>query len=242
MALDVGLDIFMITEPFNSSTWKPPYISDVNTNDVECARSVSKKMLVDVVEALISAAYLDGQYENAFECTRIFLPEIKAHSVGSTFKPAVLDYDQKNSIHFDPTHFALLEELIGYKFRNRALLAEAMTHPSYEQDLAIGSYGRLAFLGSAVLSMVIVESLYHEKRPLLRHEMHLLRTATINNGFLAFTCLETYMEKEYTDINQSDFSTFKQVDRIALWGFLRYGNPELAVERSNFLEKHTETC
>jgi dsRNA-specific ribonuclease len=245
MALDVGLDKFILTDQFDPNTWKPHYISDVLNNDVESTRPISKGMLADAVEALIGAAYLDGQYENSFECTRIFLPEIGAHSIGSSFCPTVLDCDRGNSAHFAPTHFALLEELIGYKFRNSTILAEAMTHPSYEQDLAIGSYERLAFLGSAVLSMVIVESLYRDKQPLSSNQMHLLRTATINNGFLAFICLETCMEKKYIDIQQSSPSIFTQVRRgrsIALWGFLRYGRPELAEERSNYLEKHAETC
>jgi dsRNA-specific ribonuclease len=243
MALDVGLDKFILTDRFNPNTWKPHYISDVLNNDVESTRTISKGMLADAVKALIGAAYLDGQYENSLECTQIFLPEIGAHSVGSSFCPTVLDCDRENSAHFAPTHFALLEELIGYKFRNSAILAEAMTHPSYEQDLAIGSYERLAFLGSAVLSMVIVESLCHEKQPLSSNQMHLLRTAAINNGFLAFTCLETCMRKEYIDIQQSSSRSFTEVRRcrsIALWGFLRYGRPELAEERSDYLEKHSE--
>jgi dsRNA-specific ribonuclease len=245
MALDVGLDKSILTDQFSPGTWKPHYISDVLNNDVEGTRPISKGMLADAVEALIGAAYLDGEYKNSFECTRIFLPEIGAHSVGSSFCPTVLDCDPGNSAHFAPTYFAPLEELIGYKFRNSAILAEAMTHPSYEQDLAIGSYERLAFLGSAVLSMVIVKLLYHEKRPLSSNQMHLLRTAAINNGFLAFICLETCMEKEYIDIQQSSPRRFTQVCRgrsIALWGFLRYGRPELAAERSNYLERHAEIC
>jgi dsRNA-specific ribonuclease len=240
MALEVGLDKFILTDPFTRSTWNPPHISDVHSNEVESTRTVPKRTLADTVEALIGAAYLDGQYENAFECTRIFLPEITAHSIGSSFRPTVLACDQEKS-----AHFALLEELIGYKFRNSALLAEAMTHPSYEQDLTTGSYGRLAFLGNAILSMVVVESLYGEEKSLSSNQMHLLRTATINNGFLAFTCLETYMEKGHFDIQESSPGRFRKVHRsrsIALYDFMRHVDPELAVERSRFLEKHAETC
>jgi dsRNA-specific ribonuclease len=247
MALDVGLDKFIITDPLNPSNWKPPYISDINANvnDVESTRLVSKSILADAVEALIGAAYLDGQYKNALECTQIFLPEIMGHSVGSSFTPTLLDYGHENSIHFAPNHFAPLEELIGYKFRNSTFLAEAITHPSYEQDLEIGSYGRLAFLGSAVLSMVIVESLFQEKPSLSPNQMHLLRTATINNGFLAFICLETHMEEEYVDIQQSASRNFREVHlgrSVRLWGFLRYGNSELGMARRTFLEKHGNTC
>lgn len=237
MAFEVGLDKFILTDPFNKGTWKPPHISDVHSNEVESTRSVPKRTLADTVEALIGAAYLDGQYENAFECTRIFLREITGHSVRSSFCPTAPVCEQEKS-----THFALLEELIGYKFRNSALLAEAMTHPSCEHDLATGSYGRLAFLGNAILSMVIVESLYGET--LSSSQMHLLRTATVNNDFLAFICLETCMEKGYVDIQESSPYHFREVHysrNITLWGFMRYGNPELAEERSTFLEKHSET-
>lgn len=55
-----------------------------------------------------------------------------------------------------------LEEVIGYKFRNSLLLAEALTHPSlaYETQKPSFDNQRLEFLGDAVIQLVLTERLY----------------------------------------------------------------------------------
>ncbi len=57
-----------------------------------------------------------------------------------------------------PTSF---EELIGYRFGDRALLDQALTHRSHTQESAeVSSHNeRLEFLGDAVLGLVVSESL-----------------------------------------------------------------------------------
>jgi ribonuclease-3 len=54
-----------------------------------------------------------------------------------------------------------IEEALGYSFRDRALLAEAMTHRSYanEQHERLPDNERLEFLGDAVLDLVISQYL-----------------------------------------------------------------------------------
>lgn len=55
-----------------------------------------------------------------------------------------------------------LEERIGHRFRNPALLTEALTHPSvrHEKQRAHFDNQRLEFLGDAVLQLVITEHLF----------------------------------------------------------------------------------
>jgi len=55
-----------------------------------------------------------------------------------------------------------LEEVIGYKFRNSLLMAEALTHPSlaYESQKPHFDNQRLEFLGDAVIQLVLTERLY----------------------------------------------------------------------------------
>jgi len=54
------------------------------------------------------------------------------------------------------------EEIIGYKFKNRELLHNALSHSSYanERKQASGSNERLEFLGDSVLSIVVSDYLY----------------------------------------------------------------------------------
>jgi len=56
-----------------------------------------------------------------------------------------------------------IEEVIGYTFRDKELLLEALTHKSYafERD-ADGHNERLEFLGDSVLSVVVARLLFNE--------------------------------------------------------------------------------
>jgi len=55
-----------------------------------------------------------------------------------------------------------LEQRIGHRFRERALLERALTHASYLQDVptAPGNNQRLEFLGDSVLQLVLTEALF----------------------------------------------------------------------------------
>jgi ribonuclease-3 len=82
---------------------------------------------------------------------------------------------------------AQLEETIGHRFRDRALLARALTHLSYLQDHpeVDESNQRLEFLGDAVLQLLIAEELYdlfpaEREGPLSKR-----RALLVNGTFLA---------------------------------------------------------
>ena len=55
-----------------------------------------------------------------------------------------------------------LQQVIGYKFKDPALLEQALSHSSYanERKLPSGSNERLEFLGDSVLSIVVSDYLY----------------------------------------------------------------------------------
>ena len=56
-----------------------------------------------------------------------------------------------------------LEEVIGYCFKDKVILKQAMTHSSYSNEQKInrlGDYERLEFLGDAVLELVTSEFLW----------------------------------------------------------------------------------
>lgn len=56
-----------------------------------------------------------------------------------------------------------LEKLLGYNFKNKELLVEALSHPSLRQHHEYKDdkdYERLEFLGDAVLNLVITEILF----------------------------------------------------------------------------------
>jgi len=56
-----------------------------------------------------------------------------------------------------------LEGEMGYSFKNRTLLEQAVTHPSFRPaEGSVAHNQRLEFLGDAVLGLVLAESLYEE--------------------------------------------------------------------------------
>jgi len=63
----------------------------------------------------------------------------------------------------DPSLEALQERL-GYQFRNKNLLEEALTHPSFAQQERhrVPHNQRLEFLGDAVLSLILAERLFYD--------------------------------------------------------------------------------
>ena len=83
-----------------------------------------------------------------------------------------------------------LEEKIGYSFRNRALLTEALTHSSYHNEMkAKGSRApfneRLEFLGDSVLSIVVSSYLFERFRNKQEGDLTKIRAAVVCEKALA---------------------------------------------------------
>lgn len=74
-----------------------------------------------------------------------------------------------------------LEEKIGYCFKNRELLATALTHSSYsnESHNALDCYERLEFLGDSILGVVTAEFLYRHEPKLPEGRMTRLRAELV---------------------------------------------------------------
>lgn len=80
-----------------------------------------------------------------------------------------------------------LEERLGYQFKNRALLENALTHSSYaneHRDGGMSSNERLEFLGDSVLGMVVADHLYREHPNMPEGELTRTRAAMVCEGSL----------------------------------------------------------
>lgn len=53
-----------------------------------------------------------------------------------------------------------VEKAIGYTFKNKELLAAALTHASYVNEHGGKSYERLEFLGDSLVNFLVAEALY----------------------------------------------------------------------------------
>lgn len=54
----------------------------------------------------------------------------------------------------------MLEDIIGYSFKDKKLLKQALTHPSSKKSKSSPDYERLEFLGDSVLNLLVSEILY----------------------------------------------------------------------------------
>jgi|AP45_3_1055517.scaffolds.fasta_scaffold22820_2 ribonuclease-3 len=81
--------------------------------------------------------------------------------------------------------FVNLEKTIGIRFKDKDLLAQALTHRSaVRQSRALGHNERFEFLGDAVLELVSTEYLFHIEHK-SEGEMTNLRSALVNRENLA---------------------------------------------------------
>ncbi len=92
-----------------------------------------------------------------------------------------------------------LQEKIGYKFKDEALLKQAMTHKSYANEMQINkasSYERLEFLGDAVLELITSEFLFRGHTDVQEGELTKMRASMVCEQSLAFCA---------RDLNIGDF-------------------------------------
>ncbi|MGN1138280.1 MAG: ribonuclease III [Ruminococcus sp.] len=74
------------------------------------------------------------------------------------------------------------EKVIGYQFKNKSLLKEALTHSSYaneHRDKGTKCNERLEFLGDAVLSIVVAEYIFANCPDLPEGELTKLRSSLV---------------------------------------------------------------
>lgn len=85
---------------------------------------------------------------------------------------------------------SLLEKKIGYTFRDKNILKEALTHSSYANELRakkkdVVCNERLEFLGDAVLSAIVSEYLFGEYPDLPEGDLTQRRKAVVQSSALA---------------------------------------------------------
>jgi len=77
-----------------------------------------------------------------------------------------------------------LQERLGYRFHDEALLLTALTHPSYGGDYHTEHYQRLEFLGDAVLELAVSRYLYLERPQLTEGQLSRLRSSLVREETL----------------------------------------------------------
>jgi dsRNA-specific ribonuclease len=235
-AMEKGLDAFIVTRLSVGKHWTAPLISQVVAQPPG-QRTVSSKVLADVVEALIGAAFLDGGFSVARTCIHTFLPSISITS------PVFRCDARPSNASIINVSISKAELLVGYQFQDKTLFVEALTHPSCDSDTMTESYQRLEFLGDAVLDMVVVSTIFKHNQVYSHGDMTQMKAALVNADFLAFLCLELSIIEDTVNIqenNEGEFFTVPATEEIGFWMFMRHNSREITKAQQACLARHQQ--
>lgn len=184
----LGLDKFLTRVRFGGADWTAGVPKQEKSNVKE--KSLSSKVLADVIEALIGATYVDGIEQgrceaNVISALKLFIDEISWNTPAENIGRLAV---AKSSDIADGEKSRPVERLIGYHFKQPHFLAEAITHSGYNPS--ISSYDRLEFLGDAVLDHIVKLKLYHNDGLLGPDEMTIRRHALVSHATLSFFALQ----------------------------------------------------
>lgn len=154
-------------------------------------QSMPDKVIADCVEALIGA-YLQGYgLEGALKLVTWFkiLPEELATpsflfedtNLCSPYVGNDADVSEKVKYHFRGFDVKKLENQLGYVFKDKGYLLQALSHASFSQNRVTDCYQRLEFLGDAILDFLITCYIFEKCGGLSPGDLTDLRSALVNN-------------------------------------------------------------
>ncbi|KAG0500438.1 hypothetical protein HPP92_000510 [Vanilla planifolia] len=145
-------------------------------------RWICSKTVSDCVEALIGAYYVGG----GLNASRAFMKwlgleaRVEMEMVEEAIRTVLL-----RSLLPKHDELEILEAKVGYKFKTKGLLLEAITHAS-QQELGVSyCYQRLEFLGDSVLDILITWHLFRSHGDIDPGMLTDLRSASVNNDNFA---------------------------------------------------------
>ncbi|KAG8181475.1 hypothetical protein JTE90_016563 [Oedothorax gibbosus] len=177
-------------------------LSNPNPSVYYTKHVISDKCIADSVEALIGLYLLTCGYQGALRFMQWFglkplvehnkdhleehfeqWPPTPPNPIPSSIVDEVEDIQER--LDTLTNGFDRFEDIINYRFKNKAYLLQAFTHPSfYENDLT-DCYQRLEFLGDAVLDYLITRQLYEDPSNHSPGTLTDLRSALVNNVYFA---------------------------------------------------------
>lgn len=82
-------------------------------------------------------------------------------------------------------NFDKLEQSLNYKFKNRSLLEEALSHPSLKQiDENSSNYERFEFLGDSILGFLVTEMIFSKYREYDEGDLAKLKAYVVSHDIL----------------------------------------------------------
>ncbi|KAI0366397.1 hypothetical protein BV20DRAFT_1002477 [Pilatotrama ljubarskyi] len=162
------------------------------------------KVVADVVEAILAAAFLSGGHEVALQAARrlqIPLPNVAQWTDFARIAAQQQDAQTQSSgtaasvSSLPPGTVEAVQGLLGCTFNKPELLAQALTHGSVLGGAEGASYERLEFIGDAILDFLVARHIYARHPHLSPGGLTLLKGAQVSNRALAALCVHAGLHR-----------------------------------------------
>ncbi|KAH8375450.1 hypothetical protein KR200_007377, partial [Drosophila serrata] len=157
---------------------------------------IADKVVADTLEALLGVIVKNYGLQHGFRMLEYFgvckadigkpLSQLLDLSLSGDKMRANVTTTEIDSFLINHTH---LEENLGYTFRDRGYLLQALTHPSYPTNRVTGCYQELEFVGDAILDFLISAHIFENNVKMTPGQLTDLRSALVNNTTLACICV-----------------------------------------------------
>ena len=104
----------------------------------------------------------------------------------------------------------ILEKNIGYSFKNKELLKNALTHTSYAYEKHVSSNEKLEFLGDSILEFISSKYLYNSFPNLSEGEMTKVRAAIVCEDSL-YKIAKKHNFSDFLLLGNSEIASHKEV-------------------------------
>ncbi|KAI0352690.1 hypothetical protein OH77DRAFT_1428097 [Trametes cingulata] len=182
------------------------------------------KVVADVVEAILAAAFLSGGHEVALHAARrlqIPLPNVAQWTdfarIGAQQQQSSPDSGSRASVEsLPPGTVEAVQALLGCTFNKPELLAQALTHGSVLGGAEGASYERLEFIGDAILDFLVARHIYARHPHLSPGGLTLLKGAMVSNRALAALCVHAGLHRHLHLASEQLAGTIRRyVDALA---------------------------
>lgn len=213
---ELGLGTFITSNAFRPAQWNANVkTEEPGVENGKRKRKLPSKLLADIVESVLGAAFLDGRMDESSDARCIStLTLFIQDGPWKTPQENVSRYDVvREHSSMGVRLLAPVETMIGYTFANRALLAEALTQSGVAG--AARSYERLEFLGDAILDRIVKERLYDSALMLDPGHMTARHQALLNRWTQSFFTLEAQNIVERVEIHTDCLLEKNEIEKTA---------------------------
>ncbi|KAJ1668479.1 Dicer-like protein 1 [Coemansia sp. RSA 1813] len=162
-----------------SSVWEATIAtrkSSMRQLDILCSKAISSADKTEEIRDVFEELYLDKEdvlYGQSLLTDDIVLTEMMSKQ-----------YQGQSTCTTKTSWASDIERTLGYIFKDRSILIEALTHCS-SVDLLSNSYQRLEYLGDAILDYFVTRRYYDYKPELSPHRITLVKHVAVSNNLFA---------------------------------------------------------